>query len=342
MSFQIRGRTSRVCKAERVDLHPKKFLRLSLARCLGRLSLKAIVITVVLFACLTEKLRLANLFKSQLPLAIRKCCWPCNQSAAILTSKNNNKFRTIKWKGDTSGRNGKSHNQSSRDLEISKSFRYSPAYNLRVSENYLPANTCQRRNSMIGLEKSIKSSMDSDNTDANIFAQMDQENQELRKYIRRKSCECQACGGSKLKTLRGHLLVLEGEASGELITYQNNQGLIKLVKQSESSSSYASNSEKEEQEEAKQQSEEDKQDDQIPEKVQIEPDNFNTPEAGKKTSQNGIFLKSILQRSTAKMKIMRLKSIKKLAGNENSFYISKLKDKIKEAQTTSHKVDRQV
>lgn len=83
--------------------------------------------------------------------------------------------------------------------------------------------------------------------------------------------------------MRGHLLVLEGEASGDLIKYQNSRGnilglltylisiseLIKLVKKSESSSSYGSNSELEDQEEVEQQKEEDKREDQTPRKEQI-------------------------------------------------------------------------
>ena len=67
----------------------------------------------------------------------------------------------------------------------------------------------------------------------------------------------------------------------------------------------------------------------------------------KKPKSNGILMQSIFQRSTAKMKIQRLKSLKKLAenntaGNESSFYMSKLRNKIREAQSTKQRVEKKV
>lgn len=48
----------------------------------------------------------------------------------------------------------------------------------------------------------------------------------MKKFIRRKSCECQACGGSTPKKKLGHLIVLDGEYVVSLLKIKN---LIKLL-----------------------------------------------------------------------------------------------------------------
>lgn len=70
-----------------------------------------------------------------------------------------------------------------------------------------------------------------------LFSAEDNNKPELRQYVRRKSWEWTACGGTKLKLKKGHLIVLEGEAEHPLIKLNTCIGkrLIEFSIRSESS-----------------------------------------------------------------------------------------------------------
>lgn len=121
---------------------------------------------------------------------------------------------------------------------------------------------------------------------------------QLKRYIRRKSCECTACGGSEIKKKRGHLIVLPYEYADVEESSEDNIEL-NLSEILESSDQSIAKSES---------------------KLNLkELNSAQSPTVStQKESPSKIYLEKMLEASSAKRRLEELKVLKSVAITDNS------------------------